>query len=244
MYSQVSCGYVCGAVKRTHVDVTQAISEINYALRGIDDDAPIDGSDEWIYWLSVLNRVKRTLFRDVKQNWEESFATRNVGTVTASAALTINLPSDFIAPSGNGDGIGVYVITTSGTRVNLDLVKPHQASSGERQVYVSGKTPKVLNFNFVISATDQIVGGTVYVPGYYMPADLTVAASVLSFPDNDWGVMATAAEIAFNDIVYETKSADLNAKANSLYTDMVNRNQRGFTGQPRKSVYNVRKITG
>lgn len=224
------------------MDVQLAISEINYALRGIDDDAPLEGTDEWNYWVSVLNRVKRTLFRDVKQNWEESFDVRNVGTVTASASLTINLPSDFIGVSGDGEGVGVYV-TNNGQRFDLDLVKPQQSSSRERQVFISGKNPKVLNFTFAVSADDQLVGGTVFVGGYYMPADVADASDTLPFPDDDWGVMATAAEIAFNDIVYETKSPDLNAKANAMYLDMVSRNQRGFTGQPRKAVYNVKRIT-
>jgi hypothetical protein len=226
------------------VDVQLAISEINYALRGIDDDAPIDGSDEWNYWVSVLNRVKRTVFRDVKQNWSESFEVRSIGTVTASASLTFNLPTDFLAPSGDGDFVGAFVVTTDGTRVDLDLVKPQQSSSRERQVYIAGVNPQVLHFSFEVTADDQIVGGELFLPGYYMPADVADANDSLVFPDNDWGVMAAAAEIAFNDIVYETKSPDLNAKANAMYLDMVSRNQRGFTGQPRKAVYNVKRITG
>jgi len=48
------------------VDVTTAISGINYALRGVDDEAPLDGTEEWDYWLSVLNRKKDELFRDTK----------------------------------------------------------------------------------------------------------------------------------------------------------------------------------
>jgi hypothetical protein len=39
-----------------------------------------------------------------------------------------------------------------------------------------------------------------------MPADVSLEDDDLPLPDPYWGVMAVAAEVAFNDIVYEDKA--------------------------------------
>lgn len=218
------------------MDVTAAISGINYALRGIDDDAPLEGTDEWNYWLSVLNRKKDELFRDTKQDWEESHETRSLGTITASATPSYDIPTDFLAPTGDGYGIGAYVLK-SGIRTDLELVKPQEVRKSNRVVYIVGRNPKTLKFADEVAADDTIVGGTLYLPGQYLPADLAEADDELPFPDPQWGVMASAAEIAYNDVTYEDKAEGLNAKANNLYDMMTKTNRAGTHLAPRKVGY-------
>ena len=94
-----------------------------------------------------------------------------------------------------------------------------------------------------IKTGENIVGGTLYLPGYYLPDDLTTGADELLVPNPDWLVMATASEIAFNDIVYEDKSADINAKANALYQAMVANNRRAVFNQPITTTYNGYRIS-
>lgn len=220
------------------MDVTAAITAINYELRGTDEDAPAEGSDEWNYWLYFLNKKKNELYRDVKKNWPETFETRSIGTITASATPSYNIPADFIAPSGDEDGIGAYVINGT-TRHDLTLVKPHQIEKSNRLVYISGINPQVLKFADEITATDQLVGGTLYIPGYYLPADLVDGTDDLVFPDPYWGAIATAAEVAYNDVTYEDKAEGLNNKANNLYKLMEENSLNGFHGKEQSATVRI-----
>lgn len=222
--------------------LSEAISGINYALRGLDDDAPTTGDDEHSYWLSVLNRKKDEFYRDATRNWPEAFEVRSLGSVSVSAAPSFNVPTDFIAPSGDGRGAGAYVITTDNQRVDLELVKPEEAGPDTRVAYISGRNPQKLYLSTAVTAGESIVGGTVYLSGYFLPSDLSADSDVLPFADPQWAVLATAAEIAGNDIIYEDKEANLNAKANNLYEIMAQNARVGVHGSPRKVKYAVNSL--
>lgn len=217
--------------------VKEAISKINYALRGIDDDAPVVGSDEYTYWLSTLNRKKDELYQDVSQNWSNTYEVRSIGTVSASAEPSFDLDDDFLAPSDL-----VYIIDSDGQRREYTIIHPDERSTNRREVFIAGRNPKVLYFTGEIVAGDSVVGGTLYAPGYYLPEDMVSENDELPFPDSNWGVMATAHEIAFNDIIYETKAPDLNDKANALWKQMTNMNRRGTYNNPRRAPTNVYRI--
>lgn len=77
-----------------------------------------------------------------------------------------------------------------------------------------------------------------------MPENLINATDVIAVDDPDWAVMATAAELAFNDITYEDKSAEINTKANALYKEMAQNNRANGFDNPRKVQTNVQRITG
>ena len=49
--------------------LTDAITRLNYILRGTDDDAPTSGTDEYTYWLDTLNRKKNELYNDTTNTW-------------------------------------------------------------------------------------------------------------------------------------------------------------------------------
>lgn len=217
--------------------VSEAISKINYALRGVDDDAPLVGDDDYNQWLSVLNSKKDDYANDVKQRWAATFDIKSVATVVAAGTQTYDLPADFIAPSDE-----VYVVDTNGQRHSFTLIKPQQRQrNGSGQVFISGVNPKKLNFSADITADNPLIGGTIQAPGYYRPADMTLPTNELPFDDPNWAVMAAAAEIAFNDVVYETKAADLTEKANELYNNMAKANRVLTYGNARTVPYNNRQ---
>lgn len=223
------------------MDVATALTKINYEYRGQDADAPTFGDAEATYWLSILNRKKDELFRDIAKNWTQSFETRSLGTVTASTIPSYNLPTDFLAPAGNDSGVALYVIEGD-VRTDLELVKPQELKKGVQQAYISGRNPQVLTFSQEIESTDTIVDGTLYITGYFLPADMTASDDTLPFPDPQWGVMSVAAELAFTDIVYEDRAEGLNNKANNIYMQMVNNAMRGVHGAPREVTYNVKRL--
>jgi hypothetical protein len=217
--------------------VSDAMNRINYALRGLDDSAPTESSEEWTYWLSILNRKKDELYRDAKQNWSDIWAVNSPGTISANAAPSFDLDDTFIGPSDS-----IYCIDSDGHRTDFTLVPPQERNPLIRQVYVAGNNPKVLYFSNAITSTETIVGATLYVPGYYLPDDVTSNGEDLPFSDPDWVVIATAAEIAFNDLVYEDKAPDLQNKANQLWQQMTNTNRVNTFGNSRKIPTNVNRI--
>lgn len=218
--------------------VDEAILKINYALRGIDDDAPSVGDDEYTYWLSVLNSKKDEYAQDIKQRWADLFEIQPLADVVASGTQQYDIPTAFLAPSDE-----LYVSQLDGNKSYFDIIKPQQRQRyGLRQAYIAGLNPKTLNFTQDFVATDLTIGGTIYLPGFYRPADLTDGSDVLPFSDPNWGVMAAAAEIAFNDVVYETKAADLTEKANDLYRKMAQANRALTYGNGRQAAYNTQNF--
>ncbi len=136
----------------------------------------------------------------------------------------------------------VYVVKTDGIKEYFDLTKPQEDDHINQSVHLSGMNPQVLSFSQTISSTANIVGGTLQRAGYYMPGDVSLATDMLPLPDPYWGVMAVAGEAAGNDIQYEDKEANLNAKANNLFRLMARKNKRGTHGKPRKTPYPINPL--
>jgi hypothetical protein len=217
--------------------VSAFMTGVNDALRGTDDNAPTANSTDWDYWLRILNRKKNELYSDVTKSWHNTFEVREIGTVSASEEPSFDLDDDFLGASDY-----FYIITTAGDRVEYNLVKPQERSRLHREGYIAGMNPEALFITNEISATEDIVGGAVHLPGYWLPADLTRATDTLPFTMPDWAVLAVAAEVAANDITYEDKEENLNAKANNLYGLMVSKNHRGTYKNPRVAPTYVGRI--
>lgn len=213
------------------------LSEVNYALRGTDDDAPTIDTEDGRYWISVLNRKKRTLYNDITRLWTNTFETRLVGIITASTTPVYDTDRNFLGASDK-----VYVVTTEGQTIEYTVVKPEERNRNCREVYFDGMNPQKLHFTNAIGATENIVGGSLYLPGYYMPKDVARASDKLPFLNPDWAVLAVAGDVAGNDIVYEDKEANLNAKATELWKLMVRANRRGTYGNARKIPTVVKRI--
>lgn len=229
------------------MDVTAFLTRTSHALRGIDEDAPAFGSDEAVYWLNLLNRKKDELYQDVTKNWRNIYEVRSLGIVSASTAPSFDLDDDFLCLSGDensteGFGGGVYIIQTDGNRIDINVINPEERSPQVRSAFVAGFEPQTLYITDEIKATENIIGGTLYAPAYYMPADLTAAGDTLPFLDPNWACMAVAAEIAFGDITYEDKAPDLNSKANALYELMVRKNRGQLHNNPKKIKTQVKRI--
>lgn len=218
--------------------LAEFIIKVNYALRGTDDDAPTSGTD-YDYWVSVGNTKKDELYRDSGQDWSESYEERSLGNIAAGTQPSFELEKDFLGPVKQ-----VYVVLANGARVYYDIVKPQEATRWCREVYIAGRNPETLTFSNDIADADQIVGGELFLPGHWLPKNVAKAGDTIPVPDPNWLVMATAAEIAFNDLTYEDKFPDLQGKANNLYKLMTRRNRRGIHGRGRQSPYHVQRIRG
>jgi len=283
--------------------LAEAITRISYALRGTDDSAPSSGSEEYTYWLSLINRKKDELYYDVGKQWSiiyKNEAPSEIGTVSTTGTTTLTGSGTFFTDYKEGDKITVdgetdrtidvitddttltvtvafantasgktftrttiiddeveaysvhrnllgfsdrvYVVDTDDNKHFLDVIHPQEKNYSTRQVHLSGGNPQVLTFTTDIEANESLVGGTLVLPGYYLPADLTSGTDLLPVPDPNWMVMAVASEVAFSDIIYEDRAEVLNTKANALWTAMLARNRRGAYGNQRKTPYAVKRI--
>ncbi len=158
-------------------------------------------------------------------------------TIINSSNETYNVHRNLLSVSDK-----IYVLDTDGNKIYLDKIHPQERDYQTQQVHLSGGNPEVLTFTEDITASDPMVGGTLIIPGFYMPSDLTAATDLIPVPDPNWIVMAVASEIAFTDIVYEDRAEALNSRANALWSAMVARNRKGSFDNPRKTPYNVRRI--
>jgi hypothetical protein len=220
---------------------SEFLQEVNDSLRGIDNDVPTFGTAEALYWLRIANRVRRSLYKNPAQQWASTYQVIELGTVSASSAPTFDVDDEVIAPASS-----CYVLsgTNDDVRTNYTIVKPQEASTLKQEVYIAGGDPQTLYFTQEIASTEQVVGGTLYLPAYVMPDDFgAVATEVVIVDDIDWLVLATAAELAFSDITYEERAPDLNDKANAQFKQMSQRNRRNPYGTPKTSPYSVQRIS-
>jgi hypothetical protein len=204
---------------------------VNAAYRGSDDDAPAEGTADYTTWLLTTNRKISEWARDGKHTWNSLFEIRDVDTVVAGTQ-TYTLDSDILQPSDK-----VIVTTTDDEEIEYKLSEPQERLNGT--CYIVGR-----NLTFVddIEAGDEIVGGTISLGAYYLPADLADGADTIPVDDAYWLVNTVAATLAFNDLTYESKAPALNAAANSLYSQMISNNRRGSYGSPRKVPTSVNRI--
>lgn len=215
----------------------QLFEQTNSAYRGTDDDAPVTGSTDYTLWLDTANRKLNEYATDPNNQWSSLFEIRSMGTISVNQDY--ELDDDFMSPSDK-----IIVTTTDGQDVDYTLVKPAERGLHFREVYIAGRDPEVLSFVDTITSTSQIVGGTLKVPAYFIPDDLTKASDTVPVNDPFWLVYAVAAELSFNDLTYADKAPDLVAKANDRWTKMAARNRRGTNDNPRVARTNVKRIRG
>lgn len=215
------------------------LTQVNDNWRGTDDVAPTIGTDDANYWLRVANHIRRTVYNDTSKQWVSTYQVLPLGTISVSGAPSFPLPAGFLDAAES-----CYALDVSGARSDFPIIKPQEQDSTTQAVFVAGANPQTLYFTKAITAQEGYVGDTLYLPAYVMPTDIvgTTGTETVVVDDPDWLAMATAAELAFNDITYESKAVDLNAKANALYKAMLSTNRRGTSTNPRKSRYNVARI--
>jgi len=136
--------------------------------------------------------------------------------IIATSVLEYSLHRNFYVPSDT------VTVTTSTQDVTFNFAKPEARDTAD--VYISGRNPKLLTFYNDIESTSQIVGGTLKVPGYFVPSDLVSATDLVAVDDPEWLVYATASELARNDAAKDDQFATLLGMANDLYRKMINAN--------------------
>lgn len=142
---------------------------------------------------------------------------------------TYNLHRRFLGASDD-----VYVTTADPAKTYYSVIQPQERTRYTRNVYISDENPQAITFTTTIESTENIIGKVLTVPGYYGVAEISDATDVVPVPDPEWLAIATAADLAFSDIIYEDKAEGLNIRANNRYGMMVLKNRRGTSRNPRR----------
>lgn len=130
---------------------------------------------------------------------------------------------------------------TDTSYVEYPIVLPQRRNvSTEQSAYISGYNPKNITFATDIDTLDS--GGTLTVPGFYIPGDFSSASDFIPVDDPNWLVYITASELARNDPAKEDQYPTLLAMANDLYRKMVDQNNGGTFLQPNGIAYNMPAI--
>lgn len=199
--------------------------DVYRAYRGkIDSRAPAWGSDKANVAIDIANRKQREWATDPRNKWNSLFEIASVGTVDTNT-LTYDLDDTFFMSSDYAK-----IVKTDGSYVEYPIVKAQQrnALSGQA-LYIHGSDPKKITFAQDIDSS--LDAGTLYVPGYYIPADLTLSTSVVAVDDPSWLVYITASELARNDPAKDDQFPTLVGMANDRYQKMSDANNDVGYGQ-------------
>lgn len=222
--------------------VTEFLTQVNYAYRGTDDDAPQPTDDDGKQWLAMYNRKKHRMYADKTKNWESAYDDKVVGTIVTGANI-VSLDSANV----NGDlsnfitaARKVYVIDSAGQYHYYSVVKVTEIDQRKQQVYFYSRNPVKMAFTKAVLTGDAIIGGAIHVPGYWEPANIDPSAAgvenqIIAIDDPYWAVIDVAATLAQNDTTYEDKFPDLKAESNDLWKTMVKSNRRRPHGETQRS---------
>lgn len=150
-------------------------------------------------------------------------------TIIQTGVQTYNLHRSFLAASDE-----VSLTLSDGTSRYYTVVQPQERSRYHQEVYIAEENPQTVTFTVDIESDSDMVGATLVVPGYYAPFEISDEDETVPVPDGEWLAIATAADIAFSDIIYEDKAEGLNVRANNRYSMMVRKNRRGTSRNPRR----------
>jgi hypothetical protein len=157
--------------------------------------------------------------------------------VIKSGVQTYNLHRQFYQPSDSAIASG-----TQDYEYSFSL--PQERDRFVLNTYISGIYPKNITFTDTIDSDNPIVGSELEVPGYFLPEDLTADTDTVPVDDPYWLVYTVASELAFNDLTYADKYAELNNKANNLYSMMIKANRNATNKYPRTIRTSVNRIIG
>lgn len=199
------------------------LNEVYVKYRGkIASRTPAWGSDKAIVAIGIANSKKNEWATDPRNKWDSLFDIVSMGTISTGTS-TYDLDDSFFMASDYAK-----VVLTNGEYVEYPIVKPQQRNlSSGQSLYIHGSDPRKITFTQTID--DSLDGGTLYIPGYYIPADMTLSTSVVPVDNPQWLVYVTAAELARNDPAKDDQYPTLLGTANDLYVKMSNaNNDTGF----------------
>lgn len=206
--------------------VTDAIAN-TYLLATGKTTTLTAGTTKYTKILALLNMFTQQWAGEVGVDWKSQRLVATVtGTVTATDTFAIPTTLSKVSKT---KGDFVRIIHTDGVESDYSIVpierlynesSKAQGGTGNR-VAVSGSN---LIFDVAFTASSPQFGGTIYVPGYKIPATLDDGADTIEVDDPYWLCFMAAAEYVRNDITRVQQYPNLIAQANNAMEGMKNEN--------------------
>lgn len=217
---------------------SELLTQIYYAYRGKGASRVPAWSDEKAQTaIAIANRKKNEWATDANNRWASCFEVRDIADPISTSTFTYDLDTDFFAPSDYA-----LVERTDGTLIEYPITIPQRRNTFNQSLYISGRNPKKVSFAQTIDA--GLAGGTLKIPGYYLPPDITSESDEVTIDSPEWLVYITASELARNDAAKDDQYVNLVNQANDLYRKMVDNNNGGAYLQTMTVTNNMPQVGG
>lgn len=205
--------------------LAQLVADVSYKSTG-KVNAYTTGSVKWLKTIAIANQYIRQWAQEYGTDWSSLYDPAfSLGTVTATDTFAI--PATVLKLSDK-DGDFVRINYSNGVGYTDYTIVPHD----DLKMYYAGQTKQSpfgfycaqigsnLVFNHAFVSTDQEFGGTIKVPVYNSPTELSADADVVPVDIPMWLVLMVSAEIVRNDVTRSGQYPNLINEANSLMARM------------------------
>lgn len=216
--------------------VSALLTQIYLAYRGKGSArVPAFGTDKSNDMLVIANRKKNEWATDPNNKWASLFENRLISVIDYTDT-TYDLPDDFYQPSDFA-----RIVDLNDSIYDYPIVKPQQRNNFSKSVYISGRQPNKIA-TFAQEINSSLDGGSLYIPGYYIPVDMALEADIVSVDYPEWLVYIVASELSRNDPAKDDQYVNLVNQANDVYRKMVEANSSVGFMQPNKIMSNMGSI--
>ena len=162
----------------------------------------------------------------------------SLGTVTTTDSFDIDTST--VRNLSDREGDSVRIVWSDGVGytdydiIAHDKLKDHSWGVNKESTsgFVCARIANQLVFNHEFTATDNQIGGEIFVPCYIFPDEITstnTSTNEVQVDDPDWLVTRVAAEYARNDITRRQRYPELLAEANEMMARMKDDNEGQIT---------------
>ncbi len=189
------------------------------------------GTTKWDKIVAIANHNIKSWATEPGVDWNSLYIPNQVlGTVTATDTYAL-LPANIIKLSKRQ---GDFVRITRGTDQysNYNIIEANslkdfywQQSKLSNAYRYCAQIGGNLVFSHTFTATDPEFGGTITVPAYAYPTEISGDSDVIRVDNPNWLVCMTAADYVMNDITRVSSYPTLVSQANDLMISMKDNNE-------------------
>lgn len=212
--------------------VTEAVGDVYLRATG-KTPAPTSGT-KYNRIIGLLNYYQRRWGRQKGIDWNSLYNSGlSLGTVTATD--TFDIDTSTVRKLSDREGDTVRIVWSDGvgytdyTIVDPDTLKDYSWGVNKESYtnFYCARMGSELVFNHTFATTDAQFGGTIYVPCFVFPDDITAATADqddVQVDDPDWLTTRVAAEYVRNDIVRRPRFPELMAEQKEIMDRMMDDN--------------------
>lgn len=176
------------------------------------------GSTKWNNLVASANFYIRQWAREPGVDWNSLYDPAfQIGTVSATDTFDLD---DDIRVISKQQGDFVRIVHSGSTQyTDYDVIDADKLKDYPYGNYVA-QVGRTLKFNSAFASSSQQYGGTIYVPAYLYPEEISGDNDEVPVDDPNWLALSVAADYVRNDITRKDLRADLVNEANQCMERM------------------------